>query len=193
MDLYRLGFKFFAEPAANAADPATCIAVFHRWIQTGALDGLLIDVADYSHVPHGPGVMLIGHEGHYALDGAGGRLGMRFDRKRPMDGTLPERLRRVCRTTLRACRLLEEAPELAGRLTFRGHELEFAASDRLLAANTEDTAKMLVPSLRELLATLYVDADCVLARESDTREPFRVTVSAPQAVGVAALVDRLGG
>ena len=44
------------------------IPVFHDWIQTQQLAELLIDVADYRHVPHGPGVVLVAHDAHYAMD-----------------------------------------------------------------------------------------------------------------------------
>ena len=38
------------------------IPVFHNWIQEQVCDELLLDVADYLHVHHGPGIVLIGHE-----------------------------------------------------------------------------------------------------------------------------------
>ena len=41
--------------------------MFHRWIQTRAVDGLLIDVADYTHLKDGPQVLLAGHEGNYSM------------------------------------------------------------------------------------------------------------------------------
>ena len=45
------------------------IPLFHGWIQEKIIpDHLLIDVADYSHIPDGPGIMLIAHEGHFSLD-----------------------------------------------------------------------------------------------------------------------------
>ncbi|HEX3371272.1 MAG TPA: hypothetical protein VHS08_02075, partial [Candidatus Acidoferrales bacterium] len=61
------------------------VPVFHSWIehQNGEL---LIDVADYAHVPAGPGVVLIGHEGNYSVDNADDRLGVRYNRKAVLDG-----------------------------------------------------------------------------------------------------------
>ena len=65
--------KIFArEPAA--IDLADAIPVFHRWIQEQVSEELLVDVADYRHVPDGPGVMLIAHEANYSLDSACRRL-----------------------------------------------------------------------------------------------------------------------
>ena len=50
-------------------------AVFHQWIRDSVCPEMLIDVADYRHVPAGPGVMLIGHEANYSLDNRENRLG----------------------------------------------------------------------------------------------------------------------
>ncbi len=62
------------------------IPVFHSWIENQNGDELLIDVADYTHVPAGPGIVLIGHEGNYSVDNTGNRLGVRYNRKAAFDG-----------------------------------------------------------------------------------------------------------
>ena len=55
MDLHKFGIKLFAADA-EPVDMLKLIPIYHRWIQQHALaDDLLIDVADYSHVPAGPG------------------------------------------------------------------------------------------------------------------------------------------
>jgi hypothetical protein len=51
------------------------IPVFHRWIRDNVLNELLIDVVDYSHVPNGPEVVLLGHASDYMLEQAGARDG----------------------------------------------------------------------------------------------------------------------
>ena len=75
-----VNIKIFAadSPSVRFAD---AIPVFHRWIQSRDLPELLIDVADYSHVPAGPGVVLIGLEANYALDNAHNRPGLLYVRK----------------------------------------------------------------------------------------------------------------
>jgi len=72
--------KVFARQPVSI-DQGEAIAVFHRWIQDRVCPEMLIDVADYRHVPNGPGVMLIGHEANYSLDSAKGRLGLLYSRK----------------------------------------------------------------------------------------------------------------
>ena len=85
MDLHKFGIKFFAADAERI-DILKLIPIYHRWIQQSALEDLLIDVADYSHVPAGPGVMLIAHEGNYALDETGHERGVVYYSKHKLDG-----------------------------------------------------------------------------------------------------------
>ena len=192
MDLHRVGFKFFVEGSTSVQLPEF-IPIFHRWIQTHAVDGLLIDVADYAHVQGGPGVMLIAHEGNYAVDLGGGRMGLLYYRKQAFGGTLLERLLAVCRTTLQGCRELAQAAELGGRLRFRGDEITVLANDRLLAPNTQETAAAFQPALAALLGTLYPAAACTIAREPDPRERFTVAIKAPAPVSIDTLLERLDG
>src|SRR5689334_6902155 len=134
MDLYKFGIKFFAADA-DGFDLLRLIPVYHRWIQQNALDNLLIDVADYSHVPAGPGVMLIAHEGNYALDETGHERGVVYYSKRRLTGELSERFGLVASKALRAAQLMSEDVELGGALNVPGNRLEFFANDRLVAPN----------------------------------------------------------
>ena len=68
MDLQKFGIKLYLT-TNGSFDSKDFIPVFHNWIQDKVVDDhLLIDVADYSHISDGPGVMLIAHEGHFSLD-----------------------------------------------------------------------------------------------------------------------------
>src|SRR5580698_8801430 len=67
-------------------DLAPLIPIFNTWIQNQAPDELLLDIADYRHVPEGPGVVLIGLQADYSVDNTGGRLGVRYNRKAALDG-----------------------------------------------------------------------------------------------------------
>lgn len=192
MDLYRLGVKFFAGDGPAVALPEF-LPVFHRWIQQGVLDELLLDVADYSHVHAGPGVLLIAHAGNYSVDETGDRRGMAYYGKHPQPGDVPARLRAICAKTLRACRLLEQEPALAGRMKFNGAEFQIFANDRLNAPNTDATTAALRPAIDGLLAKLYPGQTCNVKRVQDPKERFTVNVKAPVDVTVGELLKRLEG
>lgn len=192
MDLYRLGVKFFAGEGTTIALPEF-IPVFHRWIQQKLLDDLLVDVADYSHVHAGPGVLLIAHEGNYGMDETGNRRGLVYYRKHPPAGGLEEGLLAICGKALQACRLLEEEPALGGRMKFDGRELQIFANDRLLAPNSEATFTALRPAFDSVLGRLYSGTAYVLERETDPKERFAIVVKTEATVSVEALLQRLSG
>lgn len=82
------------------------VATFHQWIASHALGEILIDVADYSHVPDGP-VVLIGNDHNYSLAPRDGELELACFRKRPTPAQNP--LLHTLRRLLGASALLQEA------------------------------------------------------------------------------------
>lgn len=190
MELHRLGVKIAAE-GADALPLHDFIPLFHRWIQQHAVDELLIDVADYSHVPQGPGILLVAHEGNYAFDEGGGRRGMLYYAKRALPGEFGARLELICRRVLGACRMIEQDAAFQGRLSFNAADLEIIANDRLLAPNSEATLKTLRPAIDALLAKLHPGAKPELVREPDAKERFAVRVKVPGKVAVAEALQRL--
>ncbi|MEM7586593.1 MAG: hypothetical protein AAF560_24605 [Acidobacteriota bacterium] len=175
MDAYRLSLKLYFEHGASP-ELTPYIAVFHRWIREHTLDHLLIDVADYSLVPEGPGIMLIGHEGHYSIDATDGLPGLVYAHKRPQDGSFAERLLASWQRLSTAARLLEQEDSLAAAPRLARDRLAFRINDRLLAPNTTDTLAAVDPDLRSLLREIYGDAEVELEHESDPRACFGVQV-----------------
>ena len=60
---------------------AVFVPIFHEWIRNRELNLVAIDVADYAHVPAGPGMMIVGHDAHYAVDNRENRLGLLYNRR----------------------------------------------------------------------------------------------------------------
>lgn len=56
--MQHLSVKIFEQSGAEL-NGTQAIAVFHRWIQRGGIPEMPIDVADYAHIPAGPGVILV--------------------------------------------------------------------------------------------------------------------------------------
>lgn len=190
--LERFCFKFYLRGTTDVP-LHVFVPVFQRWIQTGRLAGLLIDVVDYAHVPDGPGVALIGHEADYFLDAAEGPMGLLYNRKRLAQGTGEERLRGGLRAVLAACVALEQEPELAGRgLAFEGRRLRFIVNDRLAAPNDDRTLAALRPDLETVLRALWADRAARIERpQGDPRERFCVEAETSGPVAVATLLERL--
>ena len=190
MELHKFGIKLFAVDAKRF-DILKLIPMYHRWIQQKTLEDLLIDVADYSHVPAGPGVMLIAHEGNYALDETGHERGIMYYSKHALTGELPERFAQVARKTLKAAKLMTGDAELNGELKVPGNDLQFFANDRLVAPNTDAAYAELEPALKRFLDRLYAGAPYTLVRESDPKERLSVRVRTAGPVDLETLLARL--
>ena len=109
MELQKLNVKFFVEPP-NTVRLADFIEIFHGWIQ--ATDGIYHDVADYSHMQAGPGIVLVANEAHVSIDETENRRGLLFSQKSRLDGSNREKLRAIFRSALENCCKLEEEPAL---------------------------------------------------------------------------------
>jgi hypothetical protein len=170
-DLYKLGVKIFAgnPEVVNLHD---FIPVFQNWIQQQMVkDHLLIDVHDYSHVHHGPGILLVAHEGNFSMDQADGRLGLVYYRKQPV----AEPLQTAFETAQAAGRLLEAEPKLNG-IQFRSDEFLVFSNDRLLAPNAPEARRQLEPVIQRAFA----GATVTLAPQSiDPRERLAFVVRLP--------------
>ena len=117
-NLQHVNVKFFLEDT-EAIDLEKAIHVFHSWIQDQKLDDLLIDVADYRHVPSGPGVILIGHNAQYSFDNAEGQLGVLYNRKTLMETSDDaELIASSLRAALHICRLLMKEESFHGKIKF---------------------------------------------------------------------------
>src|SRR5258707_4016277 len=105
---FRVQVKFFVENPAGL-DLTLFAGIFQRWIQQNKLEGQMIDVADYLHVPDGPGIVFIGDETDYAIEQTG-RLGLLTTRKRQHTAKVQDQLRDAFRLGLTACSLLQDEP-----------------------------------------------------------------------------------
>lgn len=170
MHLHRIQAKLFVDNPDDL-EPLDLIPVFHKWIQREALEELLIDVANYAHVPEGPGVLLIAHEADYSIDFAHGRAGLLYTRKRDVPEDPAEAVRLAVSRTLQAAALLEEDTDLR----FRRDEIEVTFPDRLQVPNKEESLELVRVPLEEALRDLFDAAEPKLEWTAyDARLPFAV-------------------
>lgn len=174
-DIVRIGAKLYADDP-GALDLPALIPLFHGWIQDGRLDGLPIDVADYAHVPDGPGVMLIGHEADRSLDLGEGRPGALYQRKREPEGTLEDRFAAAIAAADELADGLEADPA-AGGLRFGRDEILLRVTDRLAAPNEDPTLDALRPAIEAALERVRPGRTASVERvEEDPKGTFRARV-----------------
>jgi hypothetical protein len=189
MDAYKLVVKFFVkDPPELPAD--AFVPVFHSWIQNQRVaDHLLVDVADYQLVHNGPGTVLVAHEGNFCTDRAEGRLGLQYNRKQPLAGSLADKLTAVLVIALEGCVRLEEEAKLNG-IRFGGDELVVRINDRLAAPNTNATFESIRGDLDSIMAELYAGAAVELHHEPHAEKLFEVRIKSSQSVSTVTLLER---
>lgn len=187
MQSERLHLKLYLEPNEHFELEAL-IPVFHRFIREQVIKDLLIDVVDYSHVPDGPGVVLIGHFSDYYVGALDGAYGLVYSRKRGGPGN-DDRLHDSLRRVVNAARLLEQESGLS--LKFKTNELSLRLTDRLHAPNDDATYADTKAEVERVLGSVY--GSVAVERLPGTKEPLGVRIQGSSAPSLEALLEKLGG
>ncbi len=191
MDLQHLNLKIFAEESAQKVPLETYIPVFHSWIQKKVTEEMLLDVADYAHVPQGPGVMLIGHHANISMDEIEGRLGLLYNRKVKETGSSEEKLKRLFKWAFSHAKRLQSEASLDGKLKFKANMLQLIVNDRLLAANNEENAKLLESDLKKIIQMLYGNVAVKISRHADPRERLILDVNIDANLSLEDILQKL--
>ncbi|MBC8257290.1 MAG: hypothetical protein H8E85_08285 [Candidatus Marinimicrobia bacterium] len=175
MELQKFGIKLFFKP--NSSYPSKeFIPVFHNWIQTNSVpEHMLIDVIDYSHIPDGPGIMLIAHEGHFSLDKENNMPGILYSRKAKIVGDFQKRFESVFGSSLQAAKLLQNN-EIVSGVDFQSNSFRFISNDRLLAENNKENQELFSNTIDEMLIEKYPNGKWVIDDYSQEGERLAFTV-----------------
>ncbi|MBK7975853.1 MAG: hypothetical protein IPK07_22120 [Deltaproteobacteria bacterium] len=190
MDLQKIGVKLFASDGCRPP-LAEFVPVLHRWIQRGFLGGSLIDVVDYRHVHHGPGVMLIGFDFQLAIDEEGGERGLSVEWRRPLADDFGARVDRVLCVALDAAIELESIELPSGAVRFDRTRLDIRVGDRILAPSDDATwtqfRQVIEAGVGQLLRSNHVG----LARDPDPRKRMTARITASPSFSLRVLRERL--
>ncbi len=182
MNAARLSVRFDAVQPPADLEPA--IGMFHRFIQRGLVEGLILDVADYRHVPRGPGVILVGHDVDYGVNAAG----LTVTRKRTSDH-ISVALRETLRMGLGALDTIDDDGALDA--AFSRARMTISTPDRRLGPSSEVT-QQLGEAITPIINELYGDPEILAGTIDDQRTAPSVRVHADGAEARQAL-DALGG
>jgi hypothetical protein len=191
MNVQHVNVKIYTGEA-RGFDIGGAVPVFHRWIQQSSADEMLIDVADYRHVPAGPGILLIGHNESYSLDLNRNRLGLLYNRKTSLEGDVALKLRQGLQAALSAAHRIEQEPEFAGKLRFDAGEVDFIFNDRLLVPNDPATAALLQPDIERLLnETFGAGSYHLAARAGGRRERLQFSAKTAKELSASDVLETL--
>ena len=187
MNAQKLAVKLFLQDPSQAHG-IKLLPVFQQWIQFHAMeDHLMIDVADYDHVPDGPGTVLVSHEANLYVDHLNGRPGLTYQRKQPLPGPFGDRLAAVFRHALLAAARLEQNPGLK----FRTDEIGFRIADRLLAPNTAETFDAVRLDLEAFSLKLFGPQASINIQHNPTPHGlFEVTIQSTTSAAVSDLLAK---
>lgn len=188
MELQKINVKFFTEEKAPIPLPAF-IDIFHSWIQ--ATDGIYHDVADYSHMRAGPGIVLVAEDANLSIEETENRRGLLFSQKSRLSGSNQAKLRAVVRSALENCRRLEQEPALRGKLKFSPNEILMLVNDRLIAANTEESFQEIKPEIESVGRVLFGETGLRLNRDRDPRKRLNVRIKSSRPVELEGLLSNL--
>src|SRR5512140_1597517 len=186
MELQKLNVKFFVEQP-NAIALTDFIEIFHSWIQ--ATDGVYHDVADYSHMQAGLGIVLVANDANVSIDESGNRRGLLFSQKAPLAGSNQDKLRQVFRSAMEYCCKLQAEPALRGKLRFSVNEAVVWLNDRLLGENSPAAFEALKSVVEAVAKDLFVGATVTVDRDADARR--RLSLHITMSAGINDLAQAL--
>ncbi len=190
MNLQKINVKFFIEKGMDIP-LAAFIPVFHRWIQEDKLEGLLVDVAEYTHVYQGPGVLLIAHEANYSLDEENGKRGFLYNQKRTTGKSAEDHLKTAFRRALAACSILEKEPEFKGKIKFTPNHLQVFVNDRLEAPYNPESLGILEETLNPFLNRLYDGGGYLMLHEKDPQKRTGFEIKVEKSANLETLLQKL--
>ena len=190
----KLQLKLFVRGAGGGAGSGPpledFIPIFHQWIKDKVLPDLMIDVANYAHVPSGPGVVLIGDAYDIFVDETAGRRGLLHNRKRhappPAEGLLD-----AFRRLVKAASLLEKEAVLGGKMTFSTEEWLLRVNDRLAATNDDDSFARYREQIETFCRRLFEGTPVEIRRVGEPRQLFSVSITVKGAPPLEELARRL--
>jgi hypothetical protein len=146
--MYKIGIKKMATQFDIELEKI--ISIFHEWIQNDIIsEHLTIDVVDYKHVPDGPGIMLIMHEGNISIDFENNEIGLLYIRKQPLSETLLENIIKIKSILIFFINELENHKSLKGKICFNGN-YKIISNDRLHLPDNDSSKDLLIKNLKKV-------------------------------------------
>ena len=134
------------------------IPVFHEWIQKDLIPNhVMVDVADYKHIPDGPGIMLISHEGNFSIDLENGEIGFLYVRKQPLKKDIINNIQEIKSILNHGCDLLINNKILREKISFN-NEYQLLSNDRYYFPSNKKSKEQLLQYSKEV----FKNADCIV-------------------------------
>ena len=187
MSTHKISVKLYRNQGHDVA-PETWFQPFNTWISAHDGADVMLDVADYSHVPAGPVSILLGHQYDISIDDSDHKRGLLYNRKFPQADNFADQLSAAIRSACETCQRLQAEGD---NVSFRGNEIRLILNDRLNSPNTSDTLNAIQDDLNSLLSKLYEGADVAIERREDPKQRFTLDIQTDGDWPVEKLLENL--
>ena len=187
-DLQRIQIKIASDLRVGLRlDPF--VTIFGRW-RNEQHPADWIDLADYAHLPRGPGIVLVGQRCSVAFDLADPGPGILYTARKGLTGSHAERLCSAFAWCLDLSKRLSAEPEFPQDVRLRTGMLELRFNDRLETPDTPETDAELRPVVAQVLDQLFGSGGYDLQRCSDD-SVYGFHVQARKSEALDALLARI--
>lgn len=138
------------------------LVIFDRWRKADDHPADWVDLADYAHMPGGPGILIAGKRDTFSVNLNPPGPGLLTSVRRGLEGSLEDRFREALRRAREFNAAVMAEPEFPAEFSVREGAWEIYVNDRLGFPNTDPTDRLVRPAVAAALG---------VAPESLTRDP----------------------
>ena len=149
-DLQRIDVKLLLDTPPHP-DIDAFLVIFDRWRQRKDHPCDWVDLADYAHMPSGPGILIAGKRDRFAIDLNPPGPGLLTSTRAGLEGTLEDRFREAFRRARELSRSVLAEPEFPAGFAVSAEGWEIYINDRLALPNSEASDALVRPALAAAL------------------------------------------
>ncbi len=148
--LQRIDVKQLLDAPVNP-DLDAFLLIFDRWRQREDHPSDWVDLADYAHMPSGPGILIAGKRDTFSVNLNPPGPGLLTSVRNGLEGTLADRFREAFRRARELNEAVLAEPEFPEGFVVRQGAWEVFLNDRLLFPNSDESDRVVRPALASAL------------------------------------------
>ena len=141
------------------------LVIFDRWRKADDHPADWVDLADYAHMPGGPGILIAGKRDTFSVNLNPPGPGLLTSVRSGLEGSLEDRFREALRRAREFNAAVMAEPEFPAEFSVREGAWEIYVNDRLGFPNTDPTDRLVRPAVAAALGV----APGSLTRDPDSR------------------------
>ncbi len=141
------------------------LVIFDRWRKADDHPADWVDLADYAHMPGGPGILIAGKRDTFSVNLNPPGPGLLTSVRSGLEGSLEDRFREALRRAREFNAGVMAEPEFPAEFSVREGAWEIYVNDRLGFPNTDPTDRLVRPAVAAALGV----APGSLTRDPDSR------------------------